>query len=128
MKRLFFLLLFLSLATGCSMVKSIMPNSSPSTPGEQMLSQSKQTKTLGKTWNQGQQMLEKGQKLLSKSDKLRLESQQTRTEAEGLIAQGNTLIANSEQGYKAAFGETEDMPGTSNSIPTEASARSQLMR
>ncbi len=128
MKLLFSLLLLVSLTTGCSMVKSIMPNNSPSTPGEQMLSQSKQTKTLGKTWNQGQQMLEKGQKLLSKSEKLQLESQQTRTEAEGLIAQGNTLIANSEKGYKAAFGGDETMTGATNSIPTEASARAQLMR
>lgn len=104
MKRLFFIGLFVVFATGCSSVRSWIPGQSPDSPGDQMLSQSKQTKTLGKTWNEGQQMVEKGQKLLSKSQKLALESQKAKTEAEGLIAQGNTLISSSESGYRNAFG------------------------
>ena len=103
MKRLLVFAALLALATGCSTVKSWMPGDATS-PGDQMLTQSKQTKVLGKTWNEGQQMVEKGQKLLTKSEKLTLEAQKARTEAEGLIAQGNTLISSSEKGYRTAFG------------------------
>lgn len=105
MERLLVIGLFLFLATGCSTVKSMLPGQTAGSPGEQMLSQSKQTKVLGKTWNEGQEMVEKGQKLLAKSEKLSLESQKAKTEAEGLIAQGNTLISSSEKGYRTAFGD-----------------------
>ena len=104
MQKLFVFVVAISFATGCSTVKSWMPGSSASV-GDQMLSQSKQTKVLGKTWNEGQQLVDKGQKLMSKSEKLALESQRAKVEAEGLLARGNSLISNSEDGYRVAFGE-----------------------
>lgn len=104
MKFLSAICLSVALATGCSTVKSWMPGQSNDSPGAQMLSQSKQTKTLGKTWNEGQDLVEKGQKLMSKSQKLSLDSQNAKTEAEGLIARGESLISNSEDSYRTAFG------------------------
>lgn len=121
MLRLIIFTALLLMSVGCTTVKSWLPNSSGASPGDQMLSQSKQTKSLGKTWNHGQEMLEKGQKLLSKSEKLAMEAQKARLEAEGMIAQGNTLIDKSERGYRTAFGDTAST-GTSL-VPTEASAR-----
>ena len=121
MRRLIVFITLLVLTAGCTTVKSWLPSSSGTLPGDQMLSQSKQTKTLGKTWNHGHEMIEKGQKLLSKSEKLAMDAQKARLEAEGMIAQGNTLIENSERGYRTAFGEGPSMGATP--VPTEASAR-----
>lgn len=109
MKRLSLLasfVLLVSLAAGCSTVKSWMPATS-STAGDQMLTQAKQTKVLGKTWNEGQDLVEKGEKLLSKSEQLALDSKKAKLEAEGLIAKGNSLISNSEDNYRVAFGDNE---------------------
>jgi|GEM_PF-5675379 len=106
MTRLIFCAVLMGLMTGCSSVKSFLPGGSNTSPGDQMMSQAKETKTLGKTWNDGKDLVKKGQKLMSKSEKLALESRKARTEAEGLIAKGNTLISSSERTYETAFGET----------------------
>jgi len=103
MKNLFLLVVVLGTLCGCSTVKSMLPGDSTSA-GDQMLSQSKQTKELGKTWKEGKSLVERGERLLSKSEKLALESQNAKVEAEGLIARGRSLISNSEQGYRTAFG------------------------
>ena len=109
MKRLVAISAAVLLSCGCSTVSSSlpswMPGSAASTdPGQQMLSQAKETKELGKTWNEGQRLVEKGQKLLAKSEKLNRDAQKAKAEAEGLIAQGEGLISNSETGYRTAFG------------------------
>ena len=109
MKRLFVFSAVVLLSCGCSTTTSSlpswMPGSAASTdPGQQMLSQAKETKELGKTWNEGQRLVDKGQKLLAKSDKLSREAQKAKAEAEGLIAEGEGLISNSETGYRTAFG------------------------
>lgn len=108
MKNILLFAVLVMFASGCTTVRSLMPGQGSSSIGDQMLSQSQQTKSLGKKWNQGQELVAKGQKLLSKSQKLATESQQAKLEAEGLIAQGKSLISNSEEGYRVAFGE--DVP------------------
>lgn len=102
MRKMFLLVVVLVAMCGCSTVKSMLPSES-SSAGDQMLSQSKQTKELGKTWKEGKSLVERGERLLSKSEKLALESQNAKVEAEGLIARGRSLISNSEQGYRMAF-------------------------
>lgn len=108
MKRLLTLVVCIALATGCASVRSILPGAADEpdgTVGSQMLSQAKETKKLGKTWGEGQRMVEKGNKLLTKSESLARESRDAKLEAEDLIARGNALIETSEQRYEVAFGD-----------------------
>ena len=104
MKRFMTLALCVAFATGCASVRSILPGADGGA-GDQMISQSKETKTLGKNWNEGNRLVEKGNKLLSKSEKLARESREAKAQAEGLLARGNTLIESSESTYQVAFGE-----------------------
>lgn len=105
MKRLIALMFCIALTTGCASVRSILPGAE-GTAGDQMISQAKETKSLGKNWNEGQKLVEKGNKLLSKSESLARESRDAKAEAEGMIARGNALIDNSEEGYQMAFGDS----------------------
>ena len=97
------LALCVAFATGCASVRSILPGAD-GTAGDQMISQAKETKNLGKNWNEGKRLVEKGNKLLSKSEKLARESREAKAEADGLLARGNSLISNSESTYEVAFG------------------------
>ena len=107
MNRLLTLTLCIAFATGCASVRSMLPGADGST-GDQMISQAKETKTLGKNWNEGQRLVEKGNKLLSKSEDLARESRELKAEADGMLARGNALIENSESGYQVAFGDSAD--------------------
>ena len=114
MKRLFILGICVALATGCASVRSALPGGS-STPGDQMITQAKETQTLGKNWNDGQRLVDKGNKLLSKSDEMARESRKLKAEAEGMLARGNSLIDSSKDSYEVAFGggnggPSEDYP------------------
>ena len=108
MKRLLLLLACVAFATGCSSVRSFLPGSSDGGLGDQMLSQAQETESLGKSWKEGQRLVEKGNKLLAKSEDLARESRDTQAEAEGLIAQGKTLIAGSERDYEMAMGTEQN--------------------
>ena len=107
MKRVLTLVFCIALTTGCASVRSILPGTSDGGVGSQMLEQAEETKQLGKSWKEGQRLVEKGNKLLSKSEGLAQESREVKAEAEGLIARGNALINSSEQSYEVAFGGTE---------------------
>ena len=104
MKSLILLAAVVVCLTGCSAARSVLPGPG-ATPGDQLLSQSKQMKVLGKKLKHGQDLVAKGEKMLSRSEKLARDSQAAKLEAEGLIAQGNTLIQNSETDYEVAFGD-----------------------
>ncbi len=106
MRRLTLFICCVALLTGCASVRSMLPGSD-SGVGSEMLDQARETKHLGKSWNEGQRLVEKGNKLKSKSETLARESREVQTEAEDMIARGNTLIQSSEKSYELAFRESE---------------------
>ncbi|MGK2952944.1 MAG: hypothetical protein ACSLEZ_11250 [Thiobacillus sp.] len=69
------------LGAGCS--------STPPTLGEQMVTQSKDTKDLGKQWKSGHDMVARGEKLKS--------------EGERLVTEGNSAMRESELIFKERF-------------------------
>lgn len=110
MKRLFVVAAALIVFAGCSSVRNMLPTSSTSV-GDQMLNQAKETSTLGKSWKEGQKLVEKGEKLKARSEKLARQSREAELEAESLIAKGENLIGNSESNYRVAF-DAESEPAT----------------
>lgn len=85
-----------TLAAGCT-------TSPPATPGGQMISQSKDTRDLGRQWQQGQQAVVRGEQLKTEGQQMIARGEQKVREGENLIMEGKAAMAESERIYQERF-------------------------
>jgi hypothetical protein len=98
-------LIFIGLATtlgaGCA--------SSPPTPGQQMISQAKDTRELGRQWKSGNAMVTRGEKTKAEGRDMIAQGERKVQEGDRLIAEGNALKLESERLFQERFpGQTLD--------------------
>jgi len=86
--------------------------STPPTVGQQMITQSKDTKDLGKQWKNGQDIVARGEKLKSEGRDMIALGEQKVKEGERLVTEGNAAMHESELIFKERF------PGQTL-VPTE---------
>lgn len=90
-----------ALGAGCA--------SSPPTPGQQMISQAKETRDLGKQWKSGNTMVTRGERTQAEGRDLITQGEKKVREGERLIAEGNALKIESERLFQERFpGQTLD--------------------
>jgi type IV pilus biogenesis protein CpaD/CtpE len=77
--------------------------SAPPTLGEQMITQSKETRDLGKQWKSGQDMVARGEKLKSEGQDMIAQGEQRVKEGERLVTEGNAAMQESELIFKERF-------------------------
>jgi hypothetical protein len=77
--------------------------SPPATPGGQMISQSKDTRDLGRQWQQGQQAVVRGEQLKTEGQQMIARGEQTVREGENLIIEGKAAMAESERIFQERF-------------------------
>jgi hypothetical protein len=77
--------------------------SAPPTLGEQMITQSKDTRDLGKQWKSGQDMVARGEKLKSEGQDMIAQGEQKVKEGERLVTEGNAAMQESELIFKERF-------------------------
>jgi len=98
---LIFIGLVTALGAGCS--------SSPPTPGQQMMSQAKDTRELGRQWKSGNAMVTRGERTKAEGQDLIAQGERKIQEGERLIADGNALKIESERMFQERFpGQTLD--------------------
>jgi hypothetical protein len=85
-----------ALAAGCT-------TAPPATPGGQMISQSKDTRGLGRQWQQAQQDVSRGEKLKTEGQEMIARGEQRVREGENLIMEGKAAMAESERIYQERF-------------------------
>lgn len=77
--------------------------SAPPTPGSQMISQSKDTRDLGRQWKQGNEAVARGERLKSEGQNMIARGEQRIREGESLIIEGNAAMAESERIFQERF-------------------------
>ena len=83
--------------------------SSPPTLGDKMISQSKDTKDLGKQWTRGHDMVARGEKIKAEGKEIISQGEERVKEGERLVAEGNRAMKEAELLYKERFpGQTLD--------------------
>lgn len=98
---LIFIGLVTALGAGCS--------STPPTPGQQMISQAKDTRELGKQWKSGNTMVTRGEKATAEGRDMIAQGERKVREGERMIAEGNALKIESERIFQERFpGQTLD--------------------
>ena len=98
---LIFVGLVIALGAGCS--------SSPPTPGQQMISQAKDTRELGKQWKSGNAMVTRGERLQAEGRDMIAQGERRVQEGERMVAEGHALKIESEQIFQERFpGQTLD--------------------
>jgi len=85
-----------ALAAGCTTTPA-------ATPGGQMISQSKDTRDLGRQWQQGHQHVLRGEKLKTEGQEMIARGEQKVREGENLIIEGKAAMAESERIYQERF-------------------------
>jgi hypothetical protein len=77
--------------------------SAPPTLGEQMITQSQDTRDLGKQWKSGHDMVARGEKSKSEGEDMIARGEQKVKEGERLITEGNAAMQESELIFKERF-------------------------
>ena len=91
------------LLTGLIAVLGAGCASTPPTVGEQMITQSKDTRDLGKQWKSGQDMVGRGEKLKAEGQDMIAQGEQKVKEGERLLTEGNAAMQESELIFKERF-------------------------
>lgn len=84
-----------ALSVGCA--------ATPPTVGDRMISQSKDTRELGKQWKRGDDMVVRGEKIKAEGQETIKQGEQRVQEGERIISEGNTLKKESELLFKERF-------------------------
>lgn len=98
---LIFIGLVAALGSGCT--------STPPTLGQQMISQAKDTRELGKQWKSGNTMVTRGERTKAEGRDMIAQGERKVQEGERMIAEGNALKIESERVFQERFpGQTLD--------------------